>query len=187
MNKTMLAALIVGASALSVPALAQVNLGGGAQVGAAANTGAVVPGAVHAVDQTGSQATQAVHRADSKARHISHRAADRTRSTMDRDGKADAHVGMSGSVDAGKGNPHAGAHAGTRVDASVDAGATSGEAIQAGQEAGERASDATHSALRRTGEQAGSVRNTLSPPAGAEPVDADAAAKARVKASAQGH
>lgn len=184
MHKTMLAALIVATSALSIPAFAQVNLGGAAQVGAGVNAGAVVPpvpNAMHTVNQTGAQATQTLHRADQRAKRMTHKAVDTTRSTVNNAGSADAGVNADSSMSAG--NTNAGAN--TNAHAGVDAGAAASQATQTGQSIGDQASDTAHSAIQTTGNTAGSLGNTVNQTATGQSVDA--AAKVNAKAATHGH
>ncbi len=185
MHKTMLAALIVGASTLSIPAFAQVNLGAAAQVGAGVNTGAVVPNTMHSVDQTGAQTTQRLHRADRNAKRMTHRAADHTRSAMDHSGNADASLRTGSSIDAGRSNTHASATTGARVDAHMHPGAAANQTGQTGQRMGDQASDAAHSTIQATDRTAGSVGDAVNQTTTGQSVGADA--KVDASAAAHGH
>lgn len=185
MHKTMLAALIVGASALSVPAFAQVNLGGAAQVGAGATTGAVVPHAMQPINQTRAQTAQTQHRADRQTKRMTHTTAGRTRSAIDHNGHANAGIAMGDSIDASTGSTHPSATTGARVDAGVDAGSAADQADQTGQRIGHQASDTTHAAMQTTDRAAGSTGNTVNQTRSGQAVDADA--NVRVEAAAHGH
>ncbi len=182
MHKTLLAALIVGASALSVPAFAQVNLGGDAQVGAGATTGAVVPHAMQPINQTRAQTAQTLHRADRQTKRMTHTTADRTRSAIDHNGHANAGVATGDSIDAGTGNTHTSATTGARVAAGVDAGAA---ANQTGRRIGHQARDTTHAAMQTTDRAAGSAGDAVNQTSSGQSVDADA--NVRAKAAAHGH
>lgn len=182
MHKTILAALIVGAGALSIPALAQVNLGGAAQVGAGVNTGAVVPNTMHAVDQTGAQT---VHRVGHETRHLTHKAVDKTRSTVNNNGSANAGVNADGSAGAGAGNTHADASANVDADAGIDTANTAGKAGAAGQGLGGDVRDTAHSAIQATDRSAGSVGDAVKQTATGQSVGADA--KVDAKAATHGH
>jgi hypothetical protein len=179
MHKTMLAALIVGASALSIPAFAQVNLGGTAQVGAGAN--AAVPGAMHAADQTDTRATRALHRADQRARHLTHRTADKSRSTIG--ANTNANVDAAGSMNGGMLH----ANTGTNVDigAGVNATNAAGNVSIPGQGVGDAVRDTAHSAIQATDRSAGSVGHAVRQTATGQSVGADA--KVDAAAAAHGH
>ena len=58
MRKTILSALVIGASVFTVSAFAQANLGGAARVGAGAHVGATAPSAMHTVGQATAQTEQ---------------------------------------------------------------------------------------------------------------------------------
>ncbi|MFC5436314.1 hypothetical protein ACFPME_07080 [Rhodanobacter umsongensis] len=177
MHKTILATLVIGASTLSIPAFAQVNLGGAAQVGAGVNTGAVVPHTIHSIDHAGAQATQ---RAGHKARHLTHKAVDSTRSTVNGSGRATA----GGSADAGAGHAHAGANANIDTGAGVDTANTAGQAGAAGHGVGGEVRDAAHSAIRATDRSAGAVGDAVRQTAAGQSVEADAKVNAN---AAHGH
>jgi len=165
MHKTMLAAFIVATSALAIPAFAQVNLGGAAHVGAGVNAGAALPNAMHAVDQTGAQTIQTLHRADHKAKRMTHKAVDTTRSTVNNSGSANAEVSANSSMSAGAGNTNAGANTDAHAGASLD--------------------DAGAAANQATDNTAGSVSNTVNRAANGQSVGADA--KVNAKVATHGH
>jgi hypothetical protein len=99
MHKTMLAALFASASALGIPAFAQVNLGGTAQAGVGVQ-GDAVPGALHAPDPTGARSAQILHRADHRARHLSHKTMRETRPVTATDqSSANVSAGSVGDAD----------------------------------------------------------------------------------------
>jgi len=185
MHKTMLAALVVAASAFTIPAFAQVDLGGSAHVGAGVNAGAAVPSAVHAVDQTGAQATQTLRRADHQAKHITHKAVDKTRSTVTDNDSANAGVNAGGSVGAGTGDTHADANANVDAGAGIDTANTAGKAGAAGQGVGGEVRDAAHSAIQATDRTAGSVGDAVKQTATGQSVGANA--KVDAKATTHGH
>lgn len=187
MHKTMLAALIVAASALTIPAFAQVNLGGATQVGAGVNAGAAVPNAMHTVDQTGAQTMQTLHRADHKAKRMTHKAVDTTRATAKKSGSADVGVNANSSVSSGADSTNAGADTHAQGGASVDnvAATAFNQASRTGQSIGDQASDAAHSAVQTTGNTAGSVSNTVNQTATGQSVGADA--KVNAKVATHGH
>jgi hypothetical protein len=181
MHKTMLAALIVGASALSIPAFAQVRLGGAAQVGAGANAAAAAPGAMHTADQTGMRAAQTLHRADQRARHVTRRAVDRSRSTVNNN--ASANVDAAGSMNGGMANTNAGAN--VDIGAGVNATNAAGNVGIPGQGVGGDVRDTAHSAIGATDRSAGSVGNAVRQTATGQSVGADA--KVDAAAAAHGH
>ncbi len=183
MHKTMLAALIVATSALTVPAFAQVNLGGAAHVGAGVNAGVAGPSAMHAVDQTGTQAAQTLRRTDHQTRHMTHKAVDKTRSTVtDNDS---THVGANAGGSAGAGDTHADANANVDAGAGIDTANTAGKAGAAGQGVGGEVRDAAHSAIQATDRTAGSVGDAVKQTATGQSVGADAQVDA--KAATHGH
>lgn len=185
MHKTMLAALIVATSALSIPAFAQVNLGGAAHLGAGVNAGAAVPSAMHTVDQTGAQATQTLRRVDHQTRHMTHKAVDKTRSTVTNNGSANAGVNAGGSAGAGAGDTHADANANVDAGAGIDTANTAGKVGAAGQGVGGDVRDAAHSAIQATDRTAGSVGDAIKQTATSQSVGADA--KVDAKAATHGH
>jgi len=178
MYKPLLAALIVGTSALSIPAFAQVHLGGAAQVGAGANAAAAVPGAMHAADQTGMRANQALHRVDQRARHVTHRTMGKGRSTA-----GNANVDAAGSMNGGMANTDAGAN--VDIGAGVNATNAAGNVGIPGQGVGGDVRDTAHSAIRATDRSAGSVGNAVRQTATGQSVGADA--KVDAAATAHGH
>jgi hypothetical protein len=179
MHKTMLAALIVGASALGIPAFAQVHPGVAAQVGAGANAAAAAPGAMRSADQAGMRAGQTLHRADQRARHVTHRTADRTGSTDN----TSAHADAAGSMDGGMANTNAGAN--VDIGAGVNATNAAGNVGIPGQGVGDDVSDTAHSAIGATDRSAGSVGHAVRQTATGQSVGADA--KVDAKAAAHGH
>lgn len=122
MHKTLLATFVIGASALAIPALAQVNLGGAAQVGAGVNAGAVASNAVHTVDQTGKQTDETLQHTTHRARHVGHQTTGQARSTVGDSGNASANVKGGGATSTRAGNNRATVNAG--VDADVNASAS---------------------------------------------------------------
>jgi hypothetical protein len=106
MRKTLLAALITTATAFSLPAFAQVNLGSAAgaagQVGAGAPPGDALPGTMQNAGHMGSPAGTTMNRAGQKTRHMTdtsrHRAQSATRQNAhaNLDANASAHAGAAG-------------------------------------------------------------------------------------------
>lgn len=178
MYKPLLAALIVGTSALSIPAFAQVHLGGAAQVGTGVNAAAAVPGAMHAADQTGTRANQTLHRADQRARHVTRRTVDKGRSSV-----GNANVDAAGSMNGGMANTKAGAN--VDIGAGVNATNAAGNVGIPGQGVGGDVRDTAHSAIRATDRSAGSVGNAVRQTATGQSVGADA--KVDAAAAAHGH
>lgn len=189
MHKTMLAALIVATSALSIPAFAQVHVGGAGNVGAGVNAGAALPSAMpsamHAVDQTDAQATQTLRRTDRRTKHMAHKAVNRTRSTLTSNGSANTGMHASGSAGAGMGNTHAGANANVDAAAGIDTANTVGKAGEAGQGVGGAVRDTAHSAIQTTDRTAGSVGTAVKQTATQQSVGADAKVDAKTRASTQ--
>jgi hypothetical protein len=187
MHKTMLAALIVATSALSIPAFAQVHVGGvvggAGHVGAGVNAGAAMPSAMHTADQTIDQANQTMRRADRQTKHMTHKAVDQTRSAITDNGSANAGTNASGSAGASTGDTHAGANVDT--GAGIDTANTAGKAGEAGQGVGGAVRDTAHSAIQATDRTAGSVGTAVKQTATEQSVGADAKVDAKTKASAQ--
>ncbi|HUG50315.1 MAG TPA: hypothetical protein VLZ78_04885 [Terrimesophilobacter sp.] len=161
MHKTMFAALIVGASALSVPAFAQVKLGATGQAGARVNAGAVAQDSMRTANQVGARATDTAHdttrMVDRKARHTTHEVVNKTRSTVDDNGKADA----SANANASTRTDAAGANAHVEAGAGLDTAATAGKAGEAGNGVGGEVRQAAHSAIQSTDRTAGSVGDAV--------------------------
>jgi hypothetical protein len=187
MHKTMLAALIVATSALSIPAFAQVHVGGvvggAGHVGAGVNAGTAMPSAMHTADQTIDQANQTMRRADRQTKHMTHKAVDQTRSAITDNGSANAGMNASGSAGASTGDTHAGANVDT--GAGIDTANTAGKAGEAGQGVGGAVRDTAHSAIQATDRTAGSVGTAVKQTATEQSVGADAKVDAKTKASAQ--
>ncbi len=181
MHKTMLAALIVGASALSVPAFAQVKIGAAGQAGAHVNAGAVAQDSMRTANQVGARATDTTRdttrMVDRKARHTTHKVVDKTQSTVNDNGKVDASVNADGSTraDAAGANGEANAH--VNAGAGLDTAATAGKAGEAGNGVGGEVRQAAHSAIQSTDRTAGSVGDAVNG------TSASGAVKAETKAS----
>jgi hypothetical protein len=184
MHKTMLAALIVATSALSIPAFAQVHVGGvvggAGHVGAGVNAGTAMPSAMHTADQTIDQANQTMRRADRQTKHMTHKAVDQTRSAITDNGSTNAGMNASGSAGASTGDTHAGANVDT--GAGIDTANTAGKA---GQGVGGAVRDTAHSAIQATDRTAGSVGAAVKQTATEQSVGADAKVDAKTKASTQ--
>ena len=178
MHKTLLAALIVGASALSLPALAQVNLGGATRVGAGVKAGADLPGAMHAADRTGMRTTRVLQRVGQRAGHVAQR-------TVDSGGSinADAGANVDGSMSGGLANTTTG----TNVDigAGVNATNAAGNVGIPGQGVGGDVSDSAHSAILTSHRSAGSVGRAVRQTATGQSVGAGASVDAA--ATVHGH
>ncbi|HUH30574.1 MAG TPA: hypothetical protein VLZ55_04290 [Rhodanobacter sp.] len=185
MHKTMLAALIVATSALSVPALAQVNLGGAAQVGAGARVSTATPNAMHTVGQTTAQTERTLHRTDSHVKHRTRKAVDKTRSTVNDHANANANANANGTIGAGAGDSHAGANANVDAGAGLDTAVTAGKAGDMGQGVGGDVRDAAHSAIQSTDRSAGSVGDAVQQTATGQSVGAGV--KTDANAGAHGH
>ena len=89
MRKTLLAALVLSASVLTVPAFAQVAGGVATKADASVNAGAAVQdatkvadGATKTADQAVTKTGEAVHKAGHKAKHAGHKAAKATASPV---------------------------------------------------------------------------------------------------------
>jgi len=179
MHKTLLAALIVGASALSLAALAQVNPGGATRVGAGVKAGAALPGgAMHAADRTGMRTTRVLQRVGQRAGHVAQR-------TMDSGGSinADAGANVDGSMSGGLANTTTG----TNVDigAGVNATNAAGNVSIPGQGVGGDVSDSAHSAILTSHRSAGSVGRAVRQTATGHSVGAGASVDAA--ATVHGH
>ncbi|HXD36644.1 MAG TPA: hypothetical protein VN624_08295 [Rhodanobacter sp.] len=188
MRKTVLSALIIGASVFTVPAFAQVNLGGAARVGAGVRVGAVAPNAMHAVGQTTAQTKRTLHRADSRTKHRARQVTGETRSTVNDHANANANTNANGAIGAGADPSHASANA--KVDtagAGLDTAATAGKAGDMGQGVGGDVRDTAHSAIQSTDRTAGSVGNAVRQTATGQSVGADVKANASANAHGHGH
>ncbi len=185
MHKTLLAAFIVGASALTIPAFAQVNLGGAGQVGARVNAGAVAHDTMRTADQAGARAADTTRTVNHKARHTTHHVVDKTKSTVDENGNVDANMHASASPKANaagaNGDANANVDAGAGAGAGLDTAATAGKAGAAGQGVGGEVRDSAHSAIQSTDRSAGSVG------AAVNNTSASGAADANTKAGAEAH
>ncbi len=157
MRKTMLSALVIGASVFTASAFAQANLGGAAQVDAGVHAGAAVPSAMHTAGQATAQTEQTLHRANSHLKHVAHKATDKTASTVN----DDANVNANGTVGADAGDSHANANADVDAGEGLDTAATAGKAGDMGQGVGGEVRDAAHSAIQSTDRTAGSVGNAV--------------------------
>jgi type IV secretory pathway TrbL component len=185
MHKTLLVTLFISASALAIPAMAQVNLGGAARVGAAANAGAVMPNAVHTLDQTGTQAGHALQPASRQTKQSIRHTAHRAHSAVNDNGRVDASMRAGGTMGAGAGGNHTGANAAVRTGASVDAGAAADQAGHTGQRMGNGVSHTVQSAIRTTDGSVRSVGRTAGQRASGTTLGADANVNA--DADAHGH
>ncbi|EIL93961.1 hypothetical protein [Rhodanobacter spathiphylli] len=161
MRKTMLSALIIGASVFTASAFAQASLGGAAHIGAGAHLGAAAPGAMHAVGQTTAQTEQTLHRTGSHAEHRTRRAVERARSTVNDQADANANANANATIGAGAGDSHAGANANVDTGAGLDTAATAGRAGEMGQGVGGDVRDTAHSAIHSTDRAAGSVGDAV--------------------------
>ena len=183
MRKTILSALVIGASVFTVSAFAQANLGGAARVGAGAHVGATAPSAMHTVGQATAQTEQTLHRTDSHVKRRARKAVDKTRSTVNDHANANANANASGTIGAGAGDSHAGAN--VEAGAGLDTAATAGKAGEMGQGVGGDVRDAAHSAIQSTDRSAGSVGNAVQQTATGQSVGAGV--KADASAGAHGH
>jgi hypothetical protein len=181
MRKTILSALVIGASVFTVSAFAQANLGGAARVGAGAHVGAAAPSAMHTVGQTTAQTEQTLHRTDSHVKHRTRKAVDKTRSTVNDHANANANANANGTIGAGAGDSHAGANANVDTGAGLDTAATAGRAGEMGQGVGGDVRDTAHSAIQSTDRAAGSVGDAV------QGVNASGNAAASGSVHAHGH
>lgn len=183
MHKTMLAALIVGASALTIPAFAQVNLGGAGQVGAHVSAGAAVHDTMHATDQVDAKAVDTTRTIGHKARHATHKVADKAKSEVNENGKANASVNANASTKTDAAGANGEADANVNAGAGLDTAATAGKAGEAGKGVGGEVRNAAHSAIQSTHRTAGSVGNAVKDTSASGAVDADA----KASGEANGH
>ncbi|EIL96594.1 hypothetical protein [Rhodanobacter thiooxydans] len=161
MRKTMLSALVIGASVFTVSAFAQANLGGAARVDAGVHAGAAAPGVMHAADQATTRTEQTLQRGSSHVKHQTRKAADKTRSTVDDNASANTNAKANGAIGADAGDSHADAHANVNAGAGLDTAATAGKAAEMGQGVGGEVRDAAHSAIQSTDRAAGSVGDAV--------------------------
>jgi hypothetical protein len=161
MRKTLLSALVIGASVFTVSAFAQVSLGGAARVDAGAHAGVAAPGAMHAADQATAQTERTLHRTDSHMKHQTRKARDMTRSTVNDNANAHANANANGAIGAGAGGSHAGANANVDTGAGLDTAATAGKAGDLGQGVGGDVRDAAHSTIQSADRAAGSVGDAV--------------------------
>jgi hypothetical protein len=186
MRKTLLAAFI-GASVVALPAFAQVSLGGAGRVGAGvtASPGSTLNGAMRAPGQVGMQAGQDLRRTDRQLRHSTRQASERTRSTLDRHGRADLDTRVNGAADADAHGNRLHANAGVEANAGVDAGAAAARAGSTGRGVGGQVRDSAHTAIDSADRSAGSVGDAVRQTATGSSVGADANVRAR--ADEHGH
>ncbi|MHB1272929.1 MAG: hypothetical protein ACYCZD_09215 [Rhodanobacter sp.] len=168
MHKTMLAAFITAATVLSVPAFAQVHLGGAiggaGQIGASVPAGDTLPSAMHTVDQVGSRAGNTMSRADQQIRHTASRTAGKTRAAASNGGQASASLDANASAHASAAGTNGDANASMDKSAGLDTAALAGQAGQAGQAGrgvGGEVRDAAHSAIQSSDRTAGSVGDAM--------------------------
>jgi hypothetical protein len=173
MHKTMLAAFIVGASALTIPAFAQVNLGGAGQAGARVNAGAAPHDTMHTADQVGAHAADTTRTIGHKAGHTTHKVVDKTKSAVNENGKADAGVNANASTRADAADANGEANANVNAGAGLDTAATAGKAGEAGNGVGGDVRQAAHSAIQSTDRTAGSVGDAVSNTSASGAVKAD--------------
>jgi hypothetical protein len=188
MRKTLLAS-IVCASVFAVPAFAQVNLGGAAQVGTHAGAGLPLGAPVHdsmdMANPMGTRAGSSVRGLNQHARHATDRTLHRTATTTHRETDAvtgsSARTDASASTRAGDSSAHA--------DVGLNTADAAGAAGDAGRGVDGHVRDATHSAIQSSNRTAGSVgdaaRSAADNARSSDPVGADADVKA--KGSVRGH
>jgi hypothetical protein len=174
MRKTMLA-LTIGASVLSIPAFAQVQLGGvgqaGVHVGAGLPVGAAVQDSARTLDQAGMRAGDTARAAGRRTGHAAHRAMRRSGTTVGGDAAVDADASTrAGGADA-------------RAGIGLNTAATAGQAGESGRGVGGQVRDAAHSAIQATDRTAGSVGDAVRSAA----AGASAGADARVSAEGGAH
>ncbi|MDE2307394.1 MAG: hypothetical protein KGJ97_03765 [Xanthomonadaceae bacterium] len=161
MHKTMFAAFITAAAALSVPAFAQVHLGGAiggaGQIGAGVPAGGTLPNAVHAVDQVGSRADDAMSRIDQQARRTTRKTIRKARSAATGDSQANASLDAHASAHAHA----AGANASAGKSGGLDTAALAGKAGEKGRGVGGEVRNAAHSAIQSSDRTAGSVGDAV--------------------------
>lgn len=114
MRKSILITAIVAASALSLPAFAQIHVGAG--VGAGVNAGSALHGAAQTANGATIATENTLDRTGRAARHTAHKAAHTAPSTGN-GAQVQTGASVNGSAGANAGDAHAGASA--NVDASA--------------------------------------------------------------------
>lgn len=185
MHKTMLTALLVGASVFTVSAFAQVHVGGAARIGGGAQMGAAAPSTMQALGQATAQTARTAQSTDSQLKRHTRRTTDETRATVNDHANTHANANANGTIGAGAGDMHAGANANVDTGAGLDTAATAGKAGAMGQGVGGEVRDAAHTAIQSTDRTAGSVGDAVQSTSNGQP--ADAAVKANAKAGVRGH
>ena len=162
MHKTMLAAFITAAAVLSVPAFAQVHLGGAVggagQIGAGVPAGGTLPSAMHTIDQVGSHTGNTMSRVDQQTRHRTRKTINKARSAAIDNGQANASLDAHASAHASAASANGGANASADKSAGLDTAALAG---QAGRGVGGEVRDAAHSAIQSSDRTAGSVGDAV--------------------------
>jgi len=178
MRKTLLAAFI-SASVFTLPAFAQVSLGGAGHVGGGVSAGGALNGAMRAPGRLATPAEPSLHRVDRQTRHAARHATEQTGSTLDRHGKVDIDRSADGSARADVAGAHAHANAGAHADGAVDAGAAADHAADTSRGVGRQVSDSAHSAIDSSERTAGSVGDAARQTATGNSIGADARIRAK--------
>lgn len=172
MRKILLASLVASASALSVPAFAQLNLGGAAQVEGGAQVSAPVRGTLQTVDRVGMRADHAARQGVDHARRTSQRASAATDGVH---ANADVHAHANTSPRAETAGSAVRTNADVDARAELNPSATTHRAGDAAREVSGRARNATRSTLRSIDHTAGRTGTAARDAASAKPsLDAEA-------------
>lgn len=163
MRKTLLVALITTATAFSLPAFAQVNLGGAAgaagQVGAGAPAGDALPGAMQNAGHMGNRAGTTLNHAGQKTRHTTHHSMHRAQSATRQN--AHANLDANASAQANAAGTHGGADASMHKRAGLSTAGMTGKAGQMGRGVGGQVRGDAHSAIQSSNHTAGSVGKSV--------------------------
>ncbi|MEY2150120.1 MULTISPECIES: hypothetical protein [Rhodanobacter] len=151
MRKTVIATIVATSFALSIPAFAQVAVGGGGRLGVGVQTGGLTHSAMQTAGHAGMQADQTLQHTAHRARHATHRAENaahsRSHARVDTRTNASIHAGAAG----------ANTDTSASMGAGLDTSAAAGKAGAAGRSAAGQVRDTTHQALQSGEHTAGAI------------------------------
>lgn len=155
MRKTVIATIVATSFALSIPAFAQVAVGGSGRLGVGVHTGGLTHSAMQATEHTGMQADQTLQHTTRHVRHAGHRAENavdsRNHARMNAHTNASIHAGAAGTN----------AHTSANMGAGLDTSAAAGKAGEAGRGVGGQVRDTTHQVLQSGEHTAGAVGDAV--------------------------
>lgn len=177
MRKTLIATILAATCALSIPAFAQVAVGGAGRIGAGVQAGGLTHGAVQAADHAGMQADRTLRHTARHARHAAHKA----KGAVQSNGHAQAGADLGASTHAGAGGMNGGASVDAHANTGLDTSAAAGKAGEAGRGVGSEVRDTTHDVLQSGGHAAGAVGDAV------KGINASGSASAGGQAGAETH